>query len=156
MPLPSLQGELKFLKVEEEVPEQNFGAYKAERLLMFSAKAFAVAKWAHKECLTDWYDSMLEVFWAPPSKGNRSPNVEELKRCERACWEKAFRITRSTGCTLESALAKVQESGMFENLLQERPVIQQQSNNGVSIASFNPNLRADLLIGDRILAVSIF
>ena len=34
---------------EEDTPKQNFSPLKAEKLLLFSAKCFAEAKWAHKE-----------------------------------------------------------------------------------------------------------
>ncbi len=112
------------LKVIEEDPErgaQSWGSFKAERLLLFTAKSMAEAKMAEREALNDFFEEMLSVFWRKPEDPKyRSPSVEELRSCERASLKKAFRMVAATSCTLASALADVQASGMFDRLLCER------------------------------------
>lgn len=109
-------GEIRIATPEdEETPSQSWGAYKAVELLHFTAKvgpsfgqrppcfssiwrtfscdqAFAQANLCEKEAIADFFDALLDVFWSEPSKGNRGPTTEELRRAERAALEKAFRL----------------------------------------------------------------
>jgi hypothetical protein len=43
------RGEFALVEKEDEEDEQSYSPYKAQHVLQFSAKAFAVAQWAHKE-----------------------------------------------------------------------------------------------------------
>ena len=112
-------GELKLEDPNDHEPKkQAWGSYKAVALLRFTATSFAQAGWAHREVrallscrlclfgalspsralcvlgvpqkLNDFYDAMLELFHADPSKGNRGPSVDELRNCERAALSRPF------------------------------------------------------------------
>ena len=81
-----------------------YGSYKAERLLHFSARSFALAGWAQLEAFTEFYDSMLEEFWMAPPEGFSGPSVDDLRRCEMSALKQATRLVLSTGCMMEDAL----------------------------------------------------
>jgi hypothetical protein len=51
----------------EEYEKKVFGPYKAERLLHFSARTFAIADLGEREAWVDFYDAMLEVYHRKPA-----------------------------------------------------------------------------------------
>ena len=60
------------LRAEDAVAvsdRQVFGAHKAEKLLYFTARSLALAKWADLEALIEFYEGLLEVFWTSPPDG---------------------------------------------------------------------------------------
>ena len=93
--------------VEDDEDQQVFGSYKAERLLHFSARSFALAGWGDLEAWTGFYEALLEEFWLAPDKGFVGPSVEDLRHCEAAALKKAVRLVLSTRCAMEDALQAV-------------------------------------------------
>ena len=90
--------------MEETTDWQAYGSYKAERLLHFSARSFALAGWGQLEAPTEFYECMLEEFWASPLEGFVGPSVEDLRRCETAALKQAVRLMLSSKCSMEDAL----------------------------------------------------
>ena len=43
------RGEFALIDQEEEEDDQSYSPFKAQHVLLFSAKAFAIGQWAHKE-----------------------------------------------------------------------------------------------------------
>ncbi len=113
---------------------QDYGSWKAQALLHFTAKAFTVAGWGAKEAWSEFYDEMLAAFWADPSDPakTRSANVAELRMCEKAALKKAFELVgkkkneKGEVASMEDALLTVRMSGIFERMLGERPLLQEK------------------------------
>ena len=85
-------------EVDEERSGQLYGSYKAERLLHFSATAFALAGWGELKAFTEFVECLLEAFWAAPHDGFIGPSVDDLKKCETAALKQAVRTMLATGC----------------------------------------------------------
>lgn len=90
--------------MESETDFQSFGSYKAERLLHFSARSFALAAWGDLEAFTEFYEGMLQEFWTKPPDGFSGPSVDDLRSCEMAALKQTVRLVLSTGCEVEAAL----------------------------------------------------
>jgi hypothetical protein len=109
---------------------QEWGSWKAQHILTFSAKAFSIGGWGEKEAWSDFYDEMLANFWLEPSDPakTRSANVAELQMCEKAALKRAFELVgkpkdgKGAVASMEDALATVRSSGIFERMLAERPL----------------------------------
>ena len=103
-------------EVDEERSGQLYGSYKAERLLHFSATAFALAGWGELKAFTEFVECLLEAFWAAPHDGFMGPSVDDLKRCETAALKQAVRTMLATGCPMEDALHTVATNQQSETL----------------------------------------
>ena len=72
---------------------QVYGSFKAERVLLFTVKAMAMAELGEREAWLDFYTSMLAVFHREPcNEGYTGPSVEDLKACEKTSLKEVFRL----------------------------------------------------------------
>ena len=97
-------GGIKANEVEEANDWQAYGSYKAERLLHFSARSFALAEWGQLEAFVEFFECLLEEFWAAPPEGFVGPTVGDLRKCETAALKHAVRLMLSSSCSMEDAL----------------------------------------------------
>ena len=115
-------GALRAEEVDDDKEGQLYGSYKAERLLHLTARALALAGWGQLEAFTEFFECLLETFWATPDDGFVSPSVEDLRKCESAALKQAVRTMLSTGCSMEDALHTVATSLHSVRLHAERGV----------------------------------
>ena len=105
----------------EDAPEnenwQAFGSYKAEMLLQFSARSFALAGWG------TWKLSLNSTSASSKNSGQHrqsfffGPMVEDSRRCEAAALRQAVRLMLSSGCKVEGALHTTMIGlGIYEKL----------------------------------------
>ena len=88
----------------EETKWQAWGSFKAEKVLYFSARSFALAGLGELEAFMEFYECLLEEFHSTPQEGFSGPSVEDLRTTEMGVLRQALRMMHSTKCPFEDAL----------------------------------------------------